>query len=205
MPVDKSDAALNGQCVALIKNLYEFLGAPNPYAGRGNATSALTTAENQGIATPGDGWLRICVNHSFAGGYGHIWIDLRNETNYESNGARRLVVTKNTRPISQAQQIGNLDKYVNFSQPAPAPAPATAPNGITPQRGTFQADTVRNIRWDSPAGQVGGLFAAGASQAYDGYTDFGGFRYVTWRGASGHRCYTAVRRLSDNKRYGRCF
>jgi len=29
--------------------------------------------------------------------------------------------------------------------------------------------------------------------------------WVSWVGASGNRNYTAVRRLSDNKRYGRCY
>lgn len=118
VPVDRSNGALNGQCVALVKTLYDFLGVPNAYAGRGNARDALTTAERQGVATASDGWLRVCVNRNFSRGYGHIWIDLRDEANFESNGARALHVTKNTRPIGQAQQIGNLDKWLDFGAPA---------------------------------------------------------------------------------------
>ena len=86
-------------------------------------------------------------------------------------------------------------------------APQTGSNGlkIVPQNGTFKASVNRNIRWDSPDGQIGGTFTAGSTQKYTGYVDFGNFRYVTWKGASGHQCFTAVRRLSDNKRYGECF
>ena len=110
--VDKSDARLNGQCVCLIKNLMEFLGVPNPYGARGNAKDAGDTYIAQGIGTPGRGWLTICVNRSMGGGYGHIWADLLDEGNYESNGAIALVTTKNTRPVAQAQQFINFDKWV---------------------------------------------------------------------------------------------
>lgn len=114
--VDKSSAALNGQCVCLIKNLMEFLGVPNPYAARGNAKDAGDAYIRQGIGTAGRGWLTICVNRTmgYIGGvyYGHIWVDLLNEANYESNGARALVTTKNTRPIAQAQQYINFDKWI---------------------------------------------------------------------------------------------
>lgn len=110
--VDKSNANLNGQCVCLIKCLMEFLGVPNPYAARGNAKDAGNAYIAQGIGTSGKGWLTICVNPSMGGGYGHIWIDLADEANYESNGAVALRVTKNTRPITQARQFVNFDKWI---------------------------------------------------------------------------------------------
>lgn len=107
---------LSGQCVTLIKVLMDFLGVPNPYAARGNAISVNDTLLRQGIAKPGTGWLNIVVNRDmgYIGGvhYGHIWIDLAGEANYESNGRQALHTTKNTRPISQGQQIVNLDAYV---------------------------------------------------------------------------------------------
>lgn len=105
-----------GQCVSLIKALLEFLGAPDPYAARGHAKDAGDTLVRQGIAANKPGWLNVCVNRSMGniGGvtYGHIWLDLSGEANYEQNGARALYTTKNTRPRSQAQQIVNLDKYI---------------------------------------------------------------------------------------------
>lgn len=116
--VDRSNARLNGQCVALIKSLMEFLGVPNPYAARGNAKDAGDTYLRQGIAKAGSGWLNVCVNKGMGGGYGHIWIDLDKETNYESNGAKALITTKGTRPLGQAQQIVNLDKYIK-ADPVP--------------------------------------------------------------------------------------
>lgn len=108
--------SLNGQCVTLTKALMEFLGVPNPYAARGDAINAGDTYIRQGLGTPGKGWLTIVVNRDmgYIGGvhYGHIWIDLAGEANYEANGARALYTTKNTRPISQGQQFVNFDKWV---------------------------------------------------------------------------------------------
>jgi hypothetical protein len=107
---------LNGQCVTLTKALMEFLGVPNPYKARGNARDAGDTYLREGIADNGVGWLTIVVNRDmgYIGGvrYGHIWVDLQNEANYESNGNRALYTTKNTRPISQGQQFINLDKWI---------------------------------------------------------------------------------------------
>lgn len=107
---------LNGQCVTLTKVLMEFLGVPNPYAARGDAINAGDTYIRQGLGTAGKGWLTIVVNRDmgYINGvhYGHIWIDLQNEANYEANGARALYTTKNTRPISQGQQFVNFDKWV---------------------------------------------------------------------------------------------
>lgn len=125
-PVDQSSPTLNGQCVALVKDLNSFLGVPNPFAARGNATSYATTLLNQGLASNGRGnLLTICVNHNYSGGFGHIWIDLTNRANYESNGARALIVTKNTRPITQAQQMVSYDRYVTQN-------PVAAPTASSP-------------------------------------------------------------------------
>lgn len=115
----------NGQCVSLIKALLEFLGVDNPYGARGNAKDVGDTLLRQGIAANGPGWLQVVVNRDMGviGGvrYGHIWLDLSGEANFEQNGARALLTTKGTRPLSQGQQIVNLDKYVK-ADPAPAPA-----------------------------------------------------------------------------------
>lgn len=108
--------SLNGQCVTLTKALMEFLGVPNPYKARGDAINAGDTMLREGIAKQGKGWLTVVVNRDmgYIGGvhYGHIWIDLSGEANYESNGARALYTTKNTRPVSQGQQFINLDQWI---------------------------------------------------------------------------------------------
>ena len=114
--VNEKCGIYNGQCVSLIKALFEFLGVPNPYMGRGNAKDAGDTYVRQGIAANSSGWLNVCVNRDMGVidgvNYGHIWLDLAGEMNIEQNGARALRTTKNTRPISQAQQIVNLDQYI---------------------------------------------------------------------------------------------
>jgi hypothetical protein len=114
--VDKSNHELNGQCVCFIKCLLEFLGVPNPYIARGHAKDYGDALIRQGIGTNGKGWLTVCISRTMGvvGGvtYGHIWDDLAGEANYESNGARALIVTKNTRPMSQATQFIDLDKWV---------------------------------------------------------------------------------------------
>ncbi len=122
--VNAKSGIYSGQCVSLIKALLEFLGVPNPYAGRGNAISVDDTLLREGIAANGVGWLTIVVNRDmgriFENGvwnnYGHIWIDLQNEANFEQNGAKALYTTKNTRPIQQGQQFVNLDKYISESE-----------------------------------------------------------------------------------------
>lgn len=120
--VNSKAGVYNGQCVSLIKALLEFLGVPNPYAARGDAKDVGDTLLRQGIADNAHGWLMVCVNQSMGVidgvRYGHIWLDLANEGNYEQNGARALLTTKNTRPIQQAQQIVNLDKYIKSDTPA---------------------------------------------------------------------------------------
>lgn len=111
----------NGQCVSLIKALLEFLGVPNPYAARGHAKDYANTLVSQNIAEKGKGWLIVAVNPNMGviNGvrYGHIWLDLSGETNYEQNGAKALTTTRNTRPLNQATQIVNLDKWLKPDVP----------------------------------------------------------------------------------------
>lgn len=120
--VNAKAGVYNGQCVSLIKALLEFLGVPNPYAARGDAISVDDTLLRQGIAQNGKGWLTIVVNRDmgYIDGvhYGHIWIDLAGEANFEQNGARALYTTKNTRPIQQGQQFVNLDNYIKGDEMA---------------------------------------------------------------------------------------
>lgn len=106
----------NGQCVSLIKALLEYVGAPNPYAGRGNAKDVGDTLLRQNIAEKGRGEVTVVVNRQMGnvGGvtYGHIWVDIPGVANYEQNGSKALRTTKNTRPLSQGQQFVNLDKWL---------------------------------------------------------------------------------------------
>ena len=118
----KTDGGYPGQCVSFIQQLLAFLGASDGKTAMGNAKDFGDALVSRGIAKNGKGWLNICVNRNMGWGYGHVWIDLHNETNYEQNGARALATTKGTRPISQAQQIINLDQYVTGDAPAPAPS-----------------------------------------------------------------------------------
>lgn len=120
--VNEKCGIYNGQCVSLIKALLEFLGAPAPYSGRGNAKDVGNTLLSQGIAQNAPGWLNVCINRNmgtiyepslgYSVNYGHIWLDVANEFNIEQNGNRALRVTKNTRPYSQALQVVNLDQYI---------------------------------------------------------------------------------------------
>lgn len=120
--VNEKCGIYNGQCVSLIKALLDFLGAPSPYAGRGNAKDVGDTLVRQGIAGNAKGWLNVCINRDMGTlyepslgkyvNYGHIWLDLSGEANYEQNGSRALRTTKGTRPLTQAQQIVNLDQYI---------------------------------------------------------------------------------------------
>lgn len=203
-----NNRSLDGQCVTEIKCLMQFLGCPDPWKARGNARDVGDNYLRDGICENRQGQLNVCVNRDYANGYGHVWIDINGVGNWESNGAKALTVTKNTRPISEAQQIITLDKWLSVKTMAtPNWNTKSIPYGCTPENGTFTASCVRNIR-RSPSlnGEIiSTLFTAGASQRYDCKIAADGWMWVSWVGASGNRNYTAVRRLSDNKRYGRCY
>ncbi|MGG5343350.1 hypothetical protein [Enterococcus sp. AZ192] len=108
--VDKSNSALNGQCVSLIKNVLEFVGAPNPYAARGNAKDIPSTYTTQGIAKVGSGTLNIAVNRNGGGGYGHVWVKIGSDS-WQANWAG-FPVKKNVGedPITD---ILNLDQWIS--------------------------------------------------------------------------------------------
>lgn len=100
------------------------MGVDNPYGARGNAKDVGDTLLRQGIAANGPGWLQVVVNRNMGVidgvRYGHIWLDLSGEENYEQNGASALTTTRGTRPLGQGQQIVNLDKYIKADPVAPA-------------------------------------------------------------------------------------
>lgn len=106
---DKSDPNLNGQCVSLIKNLLEFVGAPNPYGARGNAKDLPNTYVPQGIARVGKGTLNVAVNRYGGGGYGHVWVKIGSDS-WQANWAG-FHVKKNVGedPITD---ILNLDQWL---------------------------------------------------------------------------------------------
>lgn len=201
-----NNRGLDGQCVTLIKALLNFLGCPTAWQARGNATDVATNYVRDGVAKSGKGWLQVCVNHNYAGGLGHVWVDLSGETNYESNGARALRVTKGTRNINQAQQIVNLDQWVNFSQPA---QPASGlPAGVTPQEGTYhiQVNGLRvrstpEIRNDNI---VASYDAGQQVNHYQGYIDANGYRWVVYKAKSGNWRYIARRSLDGKEVFGYC-
>ena len=200
-----NNRALDGQCVTLIKALLDFLGCPSAWQARGNATDVATNYVKAGIAKNGRGWLQVCVNHNYAGGLGHVWVDLSGETNYECNGAKALHVTKGTRNINQAQQIVNLDQWVSADAPAPS---SGLPVGVTPQNGTYhiQVNGLRvrstpEIRNDNI---VASYDAGQQVNHYQGYIDANGYRWVVYKAKSGNWRYIARRSLDGKEVFGYC-
>ena len=201
-----NNRSLDGQCVTLIKALLAFLGCPTAWQARGNATDVATNYVRDGLAKNGKGWLQVCVNHDYAGGLGHVWIDLSGETNYESNGAKALTATKGTRNINQAQQIVNLDQWVNFSQPA---QPASGlPAGVTPQEGTYHIQVnglrVRSTPEIRDDNIVASYDAGQQVNHYQGYIDANGYRWVVYKAKSGNWRYIARRSLDGKEVFGYC-
>ena len=201
---DLNNRSLDGQCVAFVKSLLDFLGAPNPYKPRGNAKDVGDSYLREGIAQNGKGWLQICVNRSMGGGYGHVWIDLSGETNYEQNGARALHVTKGTRPIRQAVQIVNLDKYV-----ATEAQSSTLPAGVVPQEGTYEIQVnglrVRSTPEIRDDNIVASYDAGQKVNHYQGYIDANGYRWVVYKAKSGNWRYIARRSLDGKEVFGKCY
>ena len=201
---DLNNRSLDGQCVAFVKSLLDFLGAPNPYKPRGNAKDVGDSYLREGIAQNGKGWLQVCVNRSMGGGYGHVWIDLSGETNYEQNGARALKVTKGTRPIRQAVQIVNLDKYVAKEAPS-----STLPDGVVPQEGTYEIQVnglrVRSTPEIRDDNIVASYDAGQKVNHYQGYIDANGYRWVVYKAKSGNWRYIARRSLDGKEVFGHCY
>ena len=201
---DLNNRSLDGQCVAYVKSLLDFLGVPNPYKPRGNAKDVGDSYLREGIAQNGKGWLQVCVNRSMGGGYGHVWIDLSGETNYEQNGARALKVTKGTRPISQAVQIVNLDKYVTTEAQS-----STLPAGVVPQEGTYEIQVnglrVRSTPEIRDHNIVASYNAGEKVNHYQGYIDANGYRWVVYKAKSGNWRYIARRSLDGKEVFGKCY
>lgn len=201
-----NNRSLDGQCVTPIKALLDFLGCPTAWQARGNAKDVAAKYVADGIARNGDGWLRVCTNKSMGGGYGHVWIDLKDETNYESNGAKPLVFTKGTRPISQAQQIVNLDQWIREDAPAQA---CGLPVGVTPQQGTYHIQVnglrVRSTPEIRDDNVVASYNAGEKVNHYQGYIDANGYRWVVYKAKSGNWRYIARRSLDGKQVFGHCY
>ncbi|MGM0117374.1 lysozyme [Enterococcus sp. AZ189] len=120
--VDKSDASLNGQCVSLIKNLLEFLGAPNPYGARGNASDIPNTYVSQGIARSGSGTLTIAVNRQIADGFGHVWVKIGSDS-WQANYAGKAV-KKNVNEVAITDLL-NLNQWITGSNDSNSGVKAT--------------------------------------------------------------------------------
>lgn len=203
---DESNHDLDGQCVALVKALLNYLGAPDPWKARGNAKSVINAYIADGVAQRGDGWLRVCSNSNMGNGYGHVWIDLRGETNFEQNGQRPLLTTEGTRPIGQCIQLASLDKWVVERPVAQAPR-QDLPSGVIPQNGTFHVEVdglrVRNNP-DTNGNNVVATYNRGQSVNYQGYIDANGYRWVVYKANSGNWRYVARRTLDGQIIFGHC-
>lgn len=193
-----------GQCVSLIQQ-YLNQCYDVPYKARGNAKDFVPPKFHQvsGNYAPGD---ILRYGRNMGGGYGHIGMIDESGRWLDQNGVRRRAVGTASRPFSGYSVIFRPDNAVATSKSASG-SDTSIPAGAVRQVATFRATTNRNIRRaPSLSGEIVGVFTAdGVGQRYDCYIDADGFRWVSWIGASGHRNYTAVRRLSDNKRYGVCY
>lgn len=191
-----------GQCVSLVQQyLYQCYGIP--YKPRGNAAQFVPPefVRVRGGLQPGD--IVRYAGASWNGGFGHIGIIDVNGKFLDQNGTKRLAVAYRDQPFAGISAIFRPNRRVRLYDAPQAPSHV---GGAVAQNGTFSAYENRNIRrMPSLQGEVVAVFSAGAKQRYDSYVDAAGFRWVSWVGASGHRNYVAVKRLSDGKRYGRCY
>lgn len=199
-----------GQCVSLTQQyLYMCYGVP--YAPRGNAKDFVPPEFHRlaGVndLQPGD---IVRYGANYGGGYGHIGIIDVNGKFLDQNGTVAMRVAVRNTPFSGIESVYRPDNRCALYDAQPATSNWNTkgiPTGATPQNGTFKASVNRNIRRQPGLNGeiISTIFTAGATQKYDCYVDADNFRWVSWIGASGNRNYTAVRRLSDNKRYGQCY
>lgn len=191
-----------GQCVSLVQQyLYQCYGIP--YKPRGNAASFVPPEFTRVRGGLQKGDIVRYAGASWNGGFGHIGIIDVNGKFLDQNGTKRFAVAYRDQPFAGISAIFRPNRRCRLYDAPQAPSHI---GGAVAQNGTFSAYENRNIRrMPSLQGEVVAVFSAGAKQRYDSYIDAAGFRWVSWVGASGHRNYVAVKRLSDGKRYGRCY
>lgn len=195
-----------GQCVSMIQQ-YLYLCFGVDYAPRGNAKDFVPPKFHRvtdGSIKKGD-VIRYGVD--YGGGYGHIGMIVWSGNFMDQNGVRRLAIGKRSQPWPNIESVWRPDNGIELGGPTGSNNWDTKsiPAGAIPESATFTASVDRYIRREpNLSGEIVDTFSAGASQKYDCKVEADGFMWVGWNGASGHRSWSAVRRLSDNKRYGIC-
>ncbi|WP_348922311.1 hypothetical protein [Enterococcus rotai] len=154
--VDKSNSGLNGQCVSLVKNLLEFVGAPNPYAARGDAKDIPNTYASQGIAKVGAGTLNIAVSRNGGGGYGHVWVKIGSDS-WQANW-NRVAVQKNAGE-SSITDILNLDQWISTNN--------TPENGS--EETTKKGEITMQCIYTRPQGEI--FYFNGVDTVHIGHSD----------------------------------
>lgn len=98
------------------------------------------------------------------------------------------------------------DEKGNQVYPKPStPKPPTSGWKLVKQNGVCTWNTDVQIREQpSTKSKSVGKYSKGQKVAYDYYVDNEGYRWISWIGGSGKRRYSAVRVLSNNKKYGNC-
>lgn len=197
-----------GQCVSMIQQ-YLYLCFGVHYAPRGNAKDFVPPKFHRvtdGSIHKGD---VIRYGADYGGGYGHIGMIVWSGNFMDQNGVRRLAIGKRSQPWGNIESVWRPDNGIELGGPSGSGNrwdTSGIPSGATPENGTFKASVVRNIRRaPNLSGEIVDTFDAGYAQRYDCKVEGDGFMWVGWMGASGHRSWAAVRRLSDNKRYGSCY
>ena len=196
-----------GQCVSMIQQ-YLYLCFGVDYAPRGNAKDFVPPKFHRvtdGTIQKGD---IIRYGSNYGGGYGHIGMIVWSGNYMDQNGVRPLAIGKRSTPFAGIESVWRPDNGIELGGPSGNNSWDThgIPTGATSENGTFLAHVNRNIRRSpSLGGEIVATFTEGSTQKYDCKVEADGFMWVSWVGASGHRNYTAVRRLSDNKRYGQCY
>lgn len=196
-----------GQCVSMIQQ-YLYLCFGVDYAPRGNAKDFVPPKFHRvtdGTIQKGD---IIRYGSNYGGGYGHIGMIVWSGNYMDQNGVRPLAIGKRSTPFAGIESVWRPDNGIELGGPSGNNSWDThgIPAGATSENGTFLAHVNRNIRRSpSLGGEIVATFTEGSTQKYDCKVEADGFMWVSWVGASGHRNYTAVRRLSDNKRYGQCY
>ena len=161
----------------------------------------------KGQSAGAGGHMGICLD-------GHKWIECTawknlgvtiqdHDARWAMNGGPYFYVYR--------QDTSSVEPPKPAMKPQPKPKPKPKPDNTTgkrvPQRAKFTAGEAVRIRY-SPSTKKdysGVNLVAGNTVNYDSYIDADGWRWVSYIGNSGRRCYVAVRRLSDNYRTGRCY
>lgn len=138
----------------------------------------------------------------------NTWVKMKGYVHGEAvDGDDRWLVSDVHGWFAHVSIFGGVYLLPDLGKVNPDEAKPSGAHTLVEQHATFKATDTMNIRREPSvgAGAVVGTLAPGETVNYEGYIDINGYRWISYMGNSGMRCYIARRNLSTGEIYGECY